>query len=72
LVRSHGEYLIGAGGVYLPVVGTYFLVEGGRDGPDAVAAVDGGFKTERVHGKKGKASLRKSAILSSMPNGRPE
>jgi hypothetical protein len=43
----YGQYFIGIGSIDLPVIGTYFLVEGGRDGPDAAAAVDSGFETKR-------------------------
>jgi len=49
LVGGDGQNLIGVGRVDLPVAGPGLLVEGGRDGLDAAAAVDVGFELKRFH-----------------------
>ena len=51
LIGGDGENLVGVGGIDLPVAGSGFLVEGGRHGFDAPAAVDVGFELERFHDK---------------------
>jgi hypothetical protein len=49
LVRGDSEDFIRISCVNLPVAGAGFLVEGGRNGFDAAAAVDVGFELKRFH-----------------------
>jgi len=49
LVGFDRENLIRVGRINLPVAGSGLLVEGGRNGFDAAAAVDIGFELEGFH-----------------------
>ena len=49
LVGSDGENLVGVSRIYLPVAGTDLLVERGRNGFDAAAAIDIGLELKGLH-----------------------